>query len=210
MYVQQTDRTPGGPARREKGYTFVEVLIVVAVVAALSVGAFALFTGRGKTTEMTAMGQQIAQTVQTQQQLIYRGFRNAKISASELAGSLNSLLANHRFVESVESGDAACTAGGANKDGIVFDLNPEEFLTPEAAGEMQSIIHAAINNVFTDENGSPFDRSIDERSYEEVIEISSPQNTDKASDYLQESAAAIRVLPPNDEAKAYACLDSTA
>ena len=70
----------------EKGYTFVEVLIVVAVIAALAVGAFALFTGRGKTTEMSAIAQQVAQTVQSQQQLIFKGLRTGKITSGRGRG----------------------------------------------------------------------------------------------------------------------------
>ena len=100
----------------EKGYTFVEVLIVVAVIAALAIGGFALYTGRGKTTEMTSMAQQVGQTIQSQQQLIYKGLRNGKVSSAEVAGSLNSLLAGHRFVTSVVSSQTACTAARRHQE----------------------------------------------------------------------------------------------
>ena len=194
-----------GPTSGQEGYTFVEVLIVVAVIAALSVGAFALFTGRGKTTEMTAMAQQIGQTIQSQQQLIYRGLRNGKISAGEIAGSLNSLLAEHRFVESVTANQNACSSPGGSKNGLVFELDPDEFDTDEEAGELQSIIQASIVNVFTDETGSPF---TDQRSFHDVMEISSPGSTNTASSYLNSTEAASYTSSP-PAATANACLDNT-
>ena len=105
MKLQTVSATSAAVRKQdEKGYTFVEVLIVVAVIAALAIGGFALYTGRGKTTEMTSMAQQVGQTVQSQQQLIYKGLRNGKVSSAEVAGSLNSLLAGHRFVDFGEVG----------------------------------------------------------------------------------------------------------
>ena len=190
----------------EDGYTFVEVLIVVAVIAALAVGAFALFTGRGKTTEMTALAQQVGQTVQSQQQLIFRGFRNGKVTSSEMAGSLNSLLADHRFIIGVSSNQSACDTPSATKSGLVFNLNPVEFDTTEEAGEMQSIIHAALNNVFTDEDGNAF---TDDRSFHDVIDISSVGPNNMASAYLGDSAAASFATGTPNVALANACLDNT-
>ena len=194
-----------GRTANESGYTFVEVLIVVAVIAALAVGAFALFTGRGKTTEMSAIAQQVAQTIQSQQQLIFKGLRTGKISSDEVAGSLNSLLADHRFIVSVSSDQDACTSPSATKDGLVFDLETTQFDTSEEAGEFQSIVHAAIVNAFTDETGNAF---TDRRSFHDVIQISSPGGTNEASVYLNSSAAAVYTATP-PEATAHACLDNT-
>lgn len=198
--------SPAKRKRDEKGYTFVEVLIVVAVIAALAIGGFALYTGRGKTTEMTSMAQQVGQTIQSQQQLIFKGLRNGKISSAEVAGSLNSLLAEHRFVASVTSNQSACTTPGATKSGLVFELNAGEFDTPEEAGEMQSIIHAAIANVFSDNNGNAY---IDTRSFDDVIDISAPGGTNTARAYLDSSVAATYTAGPPAAATANACLDNT-
>ena len=190
----------------EKGYTFVEVLIVVAVIAALAIGGFALYTGRGKTTEMTSMAQQVGQTIQSQQQLIYKGLRNGKVASAEVAGSLNSLLAGHRFVASVASSQNACTAAGATKSGLVFELNPEEFDTSGEAGEIQSIIQAAIANVFVDEDGNAY---TDKRSFHDVINISAPGGTNNARTYLDASTTATYTMGPPATATANACLDNT-
>lgn len=192
--------------RDERGYTFVEVLIVVAVIAALAIGGFALYTGRGKTTEMTSMAQQVGQTIQSQQQLIFKGLRNGKVSAAEIAGSLNSLLAEHRFVASVTAGQGACTSPGATKSGLILNLSPDEFDTTEEAGELQSVVHAAISNVFTDENGNAF---LDDRSFHDVIDISSPGATNNARNYLNSSTPASYTAGSPGTAIAYACLDNT-
>lgn len=192
--------------RDERGYTFVEVLIVVAVIASLAIAGFALYTGRGKTTEMTSMAQQVGQTIQSQQQLIFRGLRNGKVSAPEIAGSLNSLLAEHRFVTSVISGQDACTMPAASKSGLIINLNVDEFDTTEEAGELQSIVHAAITNVFVDESGAPF---ADRRSFQEVIDISAPGAVNTAQAHLVSSAPAAYVAGPPVEATAYVCLDNT-
>lgn len=198
----QTDHTTG-----QEGYTFVEVLIVVAVIAALSVGAFALFTGRGKTTEMTAVAQQVGQTIQSQQQLIYRGFRNGLVSPAEVAGALNSLLADHRFVNNVVGGAGACAGSGSDMDGLVIGLNPDEFDTAEEAGELQSIIHAAVINVFSDEDGNVF-LPTDDRAFRRVMRISGTAgSTDAAGDYLDDSTPAAST--PGVSATVYACLDNT-
>ena len=191
--------------RDESGYTFVEVLIVVAVIAALAIAGFGLYTGRGKTTEMTSMAQQVGQTIQSQQQLIFRGLRNGKVSAAEIAGSLNSLLAEHRFVDSVASNQSACTSPSATKSGLVINLDTDEFDTTQEVGELQSIVHAAIVNVFTDENGSAY---TDERSFDDVIDISAPGGTNTARAYLGSSAPAVYTSAPL-AATAYACLDNT-
>ena len=207
MKLQTVSATSAAVRKQdEKGYTFVEVLIVVAVIAALAIGGFALYTGRGKTTEMTSMAQQVGQTVQSQQQLIYKGLRNGKVSSAEVAGSLNSLLAGHRFVTSVKPDQNACTTPGATKSGLVFELNAEEFDTSEEAGEMQSIIHAAISNVFVDEDGIPY---LDKRSFHDVINISSPGGTNSARAYLDTSAAAIYTPGTPATSIANACLDNT-
>ena len=207
MKLQTVSGTsPAVRKQDEKGYTFVEVLIVVAVIAALAIGGFALYTGRGKTTEMTSMAQQVGQTIQSQQQLIYKGLRNGKISAPEVAGSLNSLLAGHRFVTSVTSNQSACTAPSATKSGLVFNLNAEEFDTSEEAGEVQSIIQAAVSNVFVDENGNAY---TDKRSFHDVINISSQGTTNTARAYMDTSAAATYAAGPPATAIANACLDNT-
>ena len=188
--------------RDESGYTFVEVLIVVAVIAALAIAGFGLYTGRGKTTEMTSMAQQVGQTIQSQQQLIFRGLRNGKVSAAEIAGSLNSLLAEHRFVDTVLSGNVACTSPNTGKSGLLIRLNRDDFDTDEEVGELQSIVHAAIVNVFTDESGNAY---TDERSYHDVIDVSAPGATNAPRPYLDSSTAGIST--PN--AIAYVCLDNT-
>ena len=204
-------QTPSGTApmvrrRNECGYTFVEVLIVVAVIAALAIAGFALYTGRGKTTEMTSMAQQVGQTIQSQQQLIYRGLRNSRVSAAEIAGSLNSLLAEHRFVESVTAGQNACSTPSASKSGLIIQLDPEEFDTAEEAGELQSIVHASLANVFTDENGTAF---ADKRSFHDVIDISLPGANNAPRPYLDSSAPAVFTPGTPPTATAYACLDNT-
>ena len=191
--------------RDESGYTFVEVLIVVAVIAALAIAGFGLYTGRGKTTEMTSMAQQVGQTIQSQQQLIFRGLRNGKVSSAEIAGSLNSLLAEHRFVDSVASNQSACTSPSATKSGLVINLDTDEFDTTQEAGELQSIVHAAIVNVFTDESGNAF---ADERSFHDVIEISAPGGVNAPRPYLNSSTPAVYTSAPL-AATAYACLDNT-
>ena len=191
--------------RDESGYTFVEVLIVVAVIAALAIAGFGLYTGRGKTTEMTSMAQQVGQTIQSQQQLIFRGLRNGKVSAAEIAGSLNSLLAEHRFVSSVIADQRACTSPSATKSGLVINLEVDEFDTTEEAGELQSIVHAAIVNVFTDESGNAF---TDDRSFHDVIDVSAPGGTNAPRPYLNSSTAAVYTATPAS-ATAYACLDNT-
>ena len=85
MKLQTVSATsPAVRKQDEKGYTFVEVLIVVAVIAALAIGGFALYTGRGKTTEMTSMAQQIGQTVQSQQQLIFKDCATARLRPRRL------------------------------------------------------------------------------------------------------------------------------
>ena len=193
------------PETNEGGYTFVEVLIVVAVIAALSIGAFALFTGRGKSTEMTALAQEVGHTIQSQQHLMYRNLRNGKVSAAEIAGSLNSLLADHRFVNSVADGQAACTSPSATKSGLILDLDTDEFNSNEEAGELQSIIHASIVNVFSDEDGIPY---TDERSFHDVLLISAPGALNEASAYLGDSAAASYVVTP-PSATVNVCLDNT-
>ena len=207
MKLQTVSGTsPAVRKQDEKGYTFVEVLIVVAVIAALAIGGFALYTGRGKTTEMTSMAQQVGQTIQSQQQLIYKGLRNGKVSSAEVAGSLNSLLAGHRFVTSVTSNQSACTAPSATKSGLVFNLNAEEFDTSEEAGEIQSIIQAAIANVFVDQNGSAY---TDKRSFHDVINISAPGGMNNARTYLDASTAATYTAGSPATAIANACLDNT-
>ncbi|MYE04872.1 MAG: prepilin-type N-terminal cleavage/methylation domain-containing protein [Bacteroidetes bacterium SB0662_bin_6] len=211
MNTQETSaRTQTGRTTGEEGYTFVEVLIVVAVIAALSVGAFALFTGRGQTTEMTAVAQQVGQTIQSQQQLIFRGLRNGMVSPNEIAGSLNSLLAEHRFVQSVAAAPGACTGGGSDMNGLQFNLDPSEFDTTAEAGELQSIIHASIVNVFSDEDGNAYGAA-DNRRYRAVMQITGTAgSSDAAGDYLDDSTAALFTLnPPNNTAVAYACLDNT-
>ena len=199
-------RKRAGHASGQEGYTFVEVLIVVAVIAALSIGAFALFTGRGRTTEMTAVAQQVGQTIQSQQQLIYRGLRTGKISSAEIAGSLNSLLSEHRFVIAVTSNQNACASPSGTKSGLLFELEPGEFDSTAAAGELQSIIHASIVNAFTDETGSPF---TDRRSFHDVIEISNPGGTNSASAYVGSSEAASYSVGPPPDATVNICLDNT-
>ena len=207
MKLQTVSATsPAVRKQDEKGYTFVEVLIVVAVIAALAIGGFALYTGRGKTTEMTSMAQQIGQTVQSQQQLIFKGLRNGKVTSAEVAGSLNSLLSGHRFVISVASSQNACTTPGATKSGLVFNLNPDDFDTVEEAGEVQSIIHAAIINVFADDSGNAY---TDKRSFDEVINISAAGGTNTAMAYLNSSAAATYTAGSPATAAANACLDNT-
>ena len=207
MKLQTVSATsPAVRKQDEKGYTFVEVLIVVAVIAALAIGGFALYTGRGKTTEMTSMAQQIGQTVQSQQQLIFKGLRNGKVTSAEVAGSLNSLLSGHRFVISVASNQNACTTPGATKSGLVFNLNADDFDTVEEAGEVQSIIHAAIINVFADDSGNAY---TDKRSFDEVINISAAGGTNTAMAYLNSSAAATYTAGSPATAAANACLDNT-
>ena len=132
--------------------------------------------------------------------------RNGKVTSAEVAGSLNSLLSGHRFVISVASSQNACTTPGATKSGLVFNLNADDFDTVEEAGEVQSIIHAAIINVFADDSGNAY---TDKRSFDEVINISAAGGTNTAMAYLNSSAAATYTAGSPATAAANACLDNT-
>ena len=88
----------------------------------------------------------------------------------------------------------------------MFNLNAEEFDTSEEAGEIQSIVQAAIANVFVDENGNAY---TDKRSFHDVINISAPGGTNNARTYLDASIAATYTAGPPATAIANACLDNT-
>ena len=155
---------------REAGWTFGEVLVVVGVIAALAIGAFAVYTQLGGSTELSQLAGQIGERAGSQKRLIDSGLRSGEVSAREFAASVGTLIANHKFVtggsggtalgsgttvSEVITGTIACTGSGVNSFGFQINLvnNGDNSLSEDQLFEFQGLIIAAIQAALVDDAG---------------------------------------------------------
>ena len=188
------------PARRRnsKGFSLVEIIIGIAALAALAIGAFVYFSGRAVTTELTSMANQVGETIRSQQQLRTKNLRAAKVSTTEFSGAVASLLQDHKYINSTTpttagdgTGATMCSTASGNATGFTIGLaTGTGALTLAEASELQALVHTSLKNVFTDPDTSAYFATGSNEAYEEVLDVTAGKNPGE----LDNSAAATATL----------------
>ena len=153
--------------RREGGWTFGEVLIVVGVVAALALGGFFIYTQLGGSTEMSQVAGQIGERAGSQNRMISSGLRSSQVSINEYSASVGTMISEHKFITGGDglnlpspvtvtaAGTTVCTGGTANSFGFIIRLSETGDSSPDQQQllEFQGLIVAAIKSAVVDAAG---------------------------------------------------------
>ena len=152
------------------------MLVVVGVIAALAIGAFAVYTQLGGSTEAAQLAGQIGERAGSQNRMIQSGLRSGKVSRNEFSASVGTMIQNHKFVTGGNSGSGvtgvvtqvigggtpalAATAvcgTGAHADSIGFVINlsfdGDAALDLQEMTEFQGQIAAALKSALVDVDG---------------------------------------------------------
>ena len=138
---------------REKGFTLMEVLIALAVLAVIIAITAGALGGRATDTQLGGVANQVAAAIQSRQLLFVNGLRDANMTVAEVAGLLGTVFEDSDIIDPPTTGFAtdAANAGtycaGANGNGLEIDLVAGALDANEAIA-LQALIQSSVNDLF--------------------------------------------------------------
>lgn len=145
MNFKKNLREARAAAGGEKGFTLIEILVTLAVIALLIVITATFMGERATDTRHEAIASQVAQTIAAQQQLYVSGLRDARMNSAVVAGRVrNGLVAMDEFT-AVAANATACTTAAA---GLVITIDGDNGEGVINAANLQALLHAAVNDLF--------------------------------------------------------------
>ena len=132
----------------EKGFTLMEILVALAIIAIIIAVTANVLGGRATDTRLESIASGVAQSVQSTQQLFINDLRQAEVTEEELAGRLSSALTPLSEVTSVSAtSGTACDTGSAGVS-IVMTTGVPGALDAAEQAALQALINTGINNIF--------------------------------------------------------------
>ena len=150
---------PAFARKGEKGFTLMEILVALAIIAVVVAVTAAVLGGRATGTRLEAVASSAARTIQAQQQLYVGGLRTAVTTEAGLANRLNTAVAPVTGIDSVTASNDACAGTEAADIGFAFEYSLP--VDDDGAEILQEQMRDAITAIFIDipatENGSYVD-----------------------------------------------------
>ena len=136
---------------REKGFTLMEVLIALAVLAVIIAITAGALGGRATDTQLGGVANQVAASIQSRQLLFVNGLRDANMSVQEVAGLLGTVFEDSDIIDPPATGFDTNSSGtycnAATGNGIEIDLVPTALDANEAIA-LQALIQSSVNDLF--------------------------------------------------------------